>query len=588
MTQQTASAPFTVLHSFVFPEPALAADLSLYAKLSGAARFEAGGLVLGDGAMAQFDTYFNLFNADLWGEATRVQTIGLQLTGDGPVSVILRRAQADGTDEAIAEINLTLTEHPQLLALGEMGPGLLYADIAARGAPARLASAAFVTDDEGADWPEMLVAITTFRREEAVAATARRLEHFLAGYRRGGDINVVVVDNGASAQIEETSHVHRVDNPNLGGAGGFARGLIEAREAGASHCLFMDDDATFHMENLARTHAFLAFAHDPATAIAGAMITNTHTHQIWENGAVFDGICHPLFNRTDLADREALFSMLFAATEPLGENGYGGWWFFAFPLAFTTHLPFPFFVRGDDSGFSLANPFSIRTLNGVVSFQDAFGEKETPLIHYLDLRYHLIHHLTFESLERGPLGTAWVAFQLILRSIAKFHYASARAQLIALDDVLAGPDFFDQNADMRARRAEIGAFSAPESPGPIEAEPVPAVRGNKLVEAFWAITLNGHLLPFHTRFGDDRVLPQSQRGPIWPIFGARSLTFVDAESATGYSVRLERRRGLGLMMRALGRSLTLMARLGKLRAQYRGRYDEITSEDSWRRRLGLG
>ncbi|HHC29976.1 MAG TPA: hypothetical protein ENK80_05390, partial [Rhodobacterales bacterium] len=80
MTQQTASAPFTVLQSFVFPEPALAADLSLYANLTGAAHLEAGGLVLGDGAMARFDTYFNLFDADLWGEATRVQTVGLQLT----------------------------------------------------------------------------------------------------------------------------------------------------------------------------------------------------------------------------------------------------------------------------------------------------------------------------------------------------------------------------------------------------------------------------------------------------------------------------------------------------------------------------
>lgn len=586
MSKRPPPTQGTILQSFVFPEPALAVDQGLYARLSGNARFDADGLAFGDGGRAAFDTYFNAFQADVWGEATRADSLSLEVAGDGPVSILLRRAWKSGEVEEIAQVDLTLSRTPQRIALAELGGGILYTEVLARG-PARLSSAAFTTESDGADWPRLMVAITTFRREDAVAATAQRLDAFLERYPRGDDLTVIVVDNGGTAEIAETAHIRRVENANLGGAGGFARGLIEARDAGASHCLFMDDDATFHMENLARTHAFLAFAHDPATAIAGAMITNTFTHQLWENGAVFDGICHPLFNRTDLTDRAALFAMLFAASDPLPENGYGGWWFFAFPLGFTEHGPFPFFVRGDDSGFSLANPFSIRTLNGVVSFQDAFGEKETPLIHYLDLRYHLIHHLTFESLERGPLGTAWVALQLILRSVSKFHYASAEAQLIALEDVLAGPDFFAANADMQLRRGEIAAISGPELPGPMEATPVPARRGHILRELVWALTLNGHLLPFHSRFGADRVLPQNQRGPIWPIFGARSLTYVDADSGTGYTVRKDTRRGLALTARAFAGSLRLMARLRALRALYRQRYGAVTSEASWRTRLGL-
>jgi galactofuranosylgalactofuranosylrhamnosyl-N-acetylglucosaminyl-diphospho-decaprenol beta-1,5/1,6-galactofuranosyltransferase len=577
----------TRLQALVFPEAELAAHPALYARLSGGARFTPDGLSLDTGAIAGFDTYFNAFDAGEWRAATTVDALGFRLEGEGPVTVRLLLSFPDGREKELAAQEATLAPgKPQRISLGPVGSGIIHAEITARGA-ARIIGGGFTTPDAPPAWPRLTIAITTFRREQAVAATARRLDAFLRAYAHANSIEVLIVDNGGTAEIAPTAHIRRVVNANLGGAGGFARGLIEARACGASHCLFMDDDAMFHMENLARTHAFLAFARDPATALAGAMITNTHPHQVWENGAVFDGICHPLHNRTDLADRAALYAMLFAAADPLPVNGYGGWWYFAFPVDHARHDPFPFFVRGDDSGFSLANPFSIRTLNGVVSFQDAFGEKETPLIHYLDLRYHLVHHLVFESLDRGPLGTAWVALQLILRSVAKFHYASAEAQLIALDDVLSGPDFFLANADMSARRAEIAALSGPETFRPIDAAPVPAQRRGLVRELAWALTLNGHLVPLHAWFGDDRVLPLAQRGPIWPIFGARSLTYVDPENSTGYTMRQSKRRGLALAGRGLARSITLMRRSRALKALYRGRYDDITREATWRKLLGL-
>ena len=78
---------------------------------------------------------------------------------------------------------------------------------------------------------------------------------------------------------------------------------MEATKAGFSHCLFMDDDASFHMENIARTYMFLAFSKDRRNAVAGAMINNTHKWAMWENGAWFDGSCHPLYCGTDLRDR---------------------------------------------------------------------------------------------------------------------------------------------------------------------------------------------------------------------------------------------------------------------------------------------
>ena len=59
----------------------------------------------------------------------------------------------------------------------------------------------------------------------------------------------------------------RIANRNLGGAGGFARGLIAAEDGGFTHCLFMDDDAAFQMENLIRSFAFLRLARNPDAAL---------------------------------------------------------------------------------------------------------------------------------------------------------------------------------------------------------------------------------------------------------------------------------------------------------------------------------
>ncbi len=398
-----------------------------------------------------------------------------------------------------------------------------------------------------------------------------------------------VVDNGASAEVPETAHLRYIANANLGGAGGFARGMMEARAAGASHCLFMDDDASFHMENIRRTYALLSFVKDTTTAIAGAMITNTRKYEMWENGAIFDGICRPRNIHTDLRKPDKLFKLLFRAAKPLPDNGYGGWWYFAFPLEHARYYPFPFFVRGDDSGFSLANRFRIRTLNGIVSFQDSFGEKETPLINYLDARYHLMHHLVFKDLQRGPWRTAMVPLRLIVKSIVRFHYEAAEAQLLAMRDVMEGPDFFLANADMAERRARLGALYVNERWRRFDPQnrPTRLRKPNWLADRLWALTLNGHFLPLFQRFGAKRVLRLSLRGPGWPIWGAREISYVNRATNMGYTVRIDRKRGLSLLAQAVRQARALVRAYPALVAEYRDRYAEVTSEETWRRLLNI-
>lgn len=589
-----------ILQALVHPEPGISTATALYYRMvgEGSPLPEGAGFDLGPEARLTFDTYFNAFDAGEWVAACGLETLAFRLEGEGRVRLSIIRSDPRGgfagrrVDETLAEeVDVILAPgapcQVDLSAHLPEGARVLHAEIVASEEGARITSGQFVTHDTPKAWPRLAISVTTFRREEAVQATARRLAAFLAGFEHGDHVWMQVVDNGKSAEIVSGDHVRVFPNENLGGAGGFARGLIEARAAGATHCLFMDDDASFHVENIRRTYAFLALARDPATALAGAMITNTRKYEMFENGAIFDGVCRPQHQETDLRDREDTYRMLFRATQPLPDNAYGGWWYFAFPIQHARHLPFPFFVRGDDSGFSLANRFHIRTLNGVVSFQDSFGEKENPLIHYLDARYHLLHHIVFPDLDRGALRNAFVPLRLVLRSIARFHYEAAEAQLMAMRDVMQGPDFFLENADMARRREDLKALTKTETWRDLDVRPTRIRRHNKVIDKLWALTLNGLFLPFFGRWGARRVVRLSMRGPLWPMLGAREVTFVGRATGKGYTVAFDRRRGFALLREALREARRLQRSHASLVAAYRGRYDEITSEATWKRLLGL-
>jgi GT2 family glycosyltransferase len=64
-----------------------------------------------------------------------------------------------------------------------------------------------------------------------------------------------VVDNANNVDFDEPpcDDLNVVPNRNLGGAGGFARGLMWLRQqCWATHVLFMDDDISLETEALAQ------------------------------------------------------------------------------------------------------------------------------------------------------------------------------------------------------------------------------------------------------------------------------------------------------------------------------------------------
>lgn len=586
----------TVLQPMVWPNPAYSSERDMYVRLNGPASQSqrTGEILFQPGVHIQFDTYFNLFNIGKWATHCDLENIGVQLKGRGRVDLTVYIAYANRTWGRLIQEIVTLdpdtVQRLDIPLAGQMlERGLMFFEFLSID-EGSLTHAAWDTLQTPRRIPELALAVTTFRREKAVNETVDRFEKFVEQSRFGDHIHMLVVDNGKSAGIQASANVTPIDNENLGGAGGFTRGLIEARDRGFTYCLFMDDDASTPMDAFERTWAFLAYATDTKTAVAGSMISTQHAWAIWENGALFDAGCKPLHGGTDLREPRQVFEMEYASTFHTPDNFYGGWWFFAFPLEHVKQLPFPFFVRGDDVSFSLVHDFNICTLPGVVSFQESFTEKDSPLTWYLDLRSHLAHHLSLPSMDIGARGVAKMALWFWGRTFVTNHYETMAAVNIAMKDVISGPQFFADNADMATRRGELGKLRQVEQWVPCLSPPPERHNWNghkKLTRTFLKLSLSGLLIPFWGRLGNKITLPADARWSIRDHWGAAEMTYFDAGARKAYTVRHNKRRAVTESIRALRLVWQLYSRHDSLKEEWTTAYPELTKQEFWNKALKL-
>ena len=310
---------------------------------------------------------------------------------------------------------------------------------------------------------------------------------------------------------------------------------------------------------------------------------------IWENGAVFDSLCRALFQGTDLRLRKETFAMEFDTTGPAPDKLYGGWWYFAFALDRVEHMPFPFFVRGDDVSFSLVHDFNIVRLNGVVSFQDSFTDKESPQTVYLDLRSHMAHHLSLPQMRIGRLRTLKIAAWFFMRHLVRMQYETLAALNQSFEDVLQGPAFFDANADMALRRGEIKALMDEENWTPAHRRPdkLRINAQNGLVRMFMKVTLNGGLLPFFSLYGNKVTLEAKERGSLRWVWGAAEVTYLSANKHLSYTVRHSKVKMARQCWRFAKTALRFLVGYDRLVRDWHQGYDRLTTETYWRQKLRI-
>jgi GT2 family glycosyltransferase len=580
------------LQHIVFPEQTICTEQDLYFHLHGlaAVRGSDNSIHMRTGDMVQFDTYFNALSIGKWHAHCKIEGLWLNLRGKGRFELLVWHAIPDRSWEKICSEVIELTpDNPYPADLSHYAAnastGIIFFELRAltRGV---FAGGEFQTGTVLETRPKLAISITTFKREEAVLNTVKRLQSFLQSFEYADNVHIFMVDNGQSVDAPKADNLTYIANDNLGGAGGFARGLKEAGHRGYSHVLFTDDDASFPMESLHRTYVFLSLAKDSRVTIAGAMINNTTKWAMWENGAIFDRKCMPLSSGKDLRTRNGVMELELESAKLDHPKLYGGWWYFAFPVQHAKYHPYPFFVRGDDVSFSIANDFKIVLLNGVLSFQDDFTEKESPMTWYLDLRSHMAHHLSLERMEVGAHQVSKIAIWFLLRNFVRFQYETMETILLGWEDVMRGPQFFLDNKDMAERRARIKGMVKEEVFQPIDVQELEEKvtfdpHSTRFRRRLYRFGLNGHLIPFYKFWANRIVVLPQDRGNLHICWGVCKITYLNADRSKGYTTRLDRWRGLRLMARAMWYYFKFRTMYPELRKQYRDSYPEIASKAYW-------
>lgn len=580
----------TLLQSLTLPTLGQPAGPELYFRLQGPAvhLYREAALRLDCGGVADLTTYFNACSVGKWRRHTNVRRIEVELRFRGALKIDWQAHSARGEPVVVQEdiLECEAEERTVVLALPDLDSleaDLLAPRVTGLRADSRLLDLRYVAREPALRDVRLGMVITHFNRQKAAGAAVDRLAtQLLDDPRYRQSARLLVVDNSCNLPVAPHEGVAVLPNRNLGGSGGFARGLLAFDTGGwATHCLFMDDDASCEVESIRRTVALLAHAVDERAAVAGAMLLENQPHRQHESGARFDGAWRP--NRKGLDMRKV--SHLVRNEEPAHAD-YGAWWFFAFPIAAVRHYPFPFFVRGDDICFGLQNRFEILTLNGIASWQDEFGDKNSPTTSYLDARYHLLHALIRDGRQRP--GDALKPLRDMVESRCRLHlYESVEACLEGLADVMQGPSFWPRHIDMKDKRARLQALTCVERPAPVDLQAwsklalQPKTNARLLTRLVRWLTVDGLLFPAALMRSRPLVHSRERVPDADEVFRYRHILHYSPRSGQGFVASFSFSRRLALAMRYLQLSVRFRLRHAALRRDYLQALPQLTSREFW-------
>ncbi|GHD33690.1 glycosyltransferase [Parahalioglobus pacificus] len=578
-----------------------------FTRVSGSARTSGRELSLGAGASVSTLTYYNAFSISKWRRHTDLSDLSLRLLGEGKIMVDvltatvplpetplldLERAFAiPATEETLlTSITLDLKGTEQIaceLDVRELSGEMLFFRITA-GSEVTLTDLVLVTDTEPMREPKLGIVITHFNRQEALAKATERLETaFAQSEQLATSAKVFVVDNSDNCGLDNSAHRTIIPNENYGGAGGFSRGLLELVENDSyTHALFMDDDASCHPESIARTLSFLSYTKSPKLAVAGTLLQEEDHSTVYESGAYFDGICHRIHKNLNIINST---QVILNEREGFKPN-YGGWWFFAFDIREISHFPFPFFVRGDDVAFSITNHLQVVCLNGVAAFGETFESKHSAMTAYLDTRAHIVQQLAVLGHSRYAVLRGCLRFFVI--SLFSYRYGSAAAVCLALEDLLAGPDFFANNLSMSARLPVLKELSRGDYSVKLEESPrnmaIYTFETDRLPRKLLRLaTMNGFLLPDFLLRKNPVFQKPGFKARFSQVFGHQSIYYSDSTASSGELAVIDRKRMLGLAFRFGKIFAAILWNFVTLTKIYKEEFGALASKKFWASVYGL-
>ncbi|MBQ8108792.1 MAG: glycosyltransferase [Clostridia bacterium] len=590
-----------VLQELLFPAPDLCGAPEMYFRSDGAvpardtARLE-------KGASISADTFFNAFSVGKWRGYTRLDNLSLRLEVEGAARVALTHIHAaqDGAARSVLAERALNVPGGGTVELAFPGPlpedGLLAFALTAEGEGAVLRGGSYCTKVNEAELNDVDIAIDicTYRREAYVEGNLALLnETFLnnpdSELRK--HLEIYVSDNGQTLEAArlESDRVHIFKNRNTGGAGGFARGMLEIMDSPRrfSHVLLMDDDVLISADALLRTYRLLRLlrAEFAGKTIAGSLMRLDARHVQYESGAVWDGL-EPRPRKENL-DLRTLKNVL--ENEREERLDFNGWWYSCVPMAKIRpdNLPLPVFVHRDDVEFGLRTGSDILTLNGICVWHESFDNRYSSSMVYYETRNDLILNALHRPRFSGMDAVKLMARKLIV-NVIRYRYHDCERVLKGVDDFCAGADFL-MGADAEALNRQIMGNAYRFEP--VEKLEIPfderqyldsLEKGKTRKVMLRVLFLNGLFLPAQ---GTNVV----NAATCWPrtCYRKKALLNYDRTTDRGFVTRRSFAKSISMVLRMIGRALRLLRCYPAAAESYHVARGQMTSREFWTGYLNL-
>jgi galactofuranosylgalactofuranosylrhamnosyl-N-acetylglucosaminyl-diphospho-decaprenol beta-1,5/1,6-galactofuranosyltransferase len=566
-----------------------------------------------------FAAYFNAFPASYWRRWSALRTVCLRLDVEGAGRVDIYRSKADGTPihthgelidvatgRRVLDIELDLTPF-------EDG-GWYWFDISTEDSELIVHSGGWHAPVEAPGRAAVTIGMPTFNRPTDCVATLRAIgEDELV---RAIVTAVVIPDQGANkvrdqdgfaaAQAVLGSRLRIIDQPNIGGSGGYARVMYEALEnSDCEQILYMDDDIVLEPDSILRAVAFSRFARRPML-VGGQMLQAQARSRLHAWGEIVDRQ-RMRWNKAPGTEYDHDF-----AQHPLRQTAwmhrrtdvdYNAWWMCLIPrtVAEDIGLPLPLFIKWDDVEYGLragAAGYPTATVPGVAIWHMSFADKDdaTDWQAYFHLRNRLVGAALHGGADR-PTAMLADSLKHALKHALAMEYSTLALQEMAIRDFMAGPRaLFDK---LPTALGEVRARCADFTDGQVvDSQDLPLPAGGQLeVQRMLKpptnpVTIGTTLLRrlvHQLRPVDDQAqhrpqLSLARADARW--FVLSGLDGVTVSTADGRGVTY-RKRDPRMFRSMLARSVELHRELARefprLRERYRAAAPELTSRAGWKR-----
>jgi galactofuranosylgalactofuranosylrhamnosyl-N-acetylglucosaminyl-diphospho-decaprenol beta-1,5/1,6-galactofuranosyltransferase len=571
----------------------------LYVRTQGDVSFANETALLVKGAELSFDTSFGVFAAGRWQRLTSVDCLSVTVHASGSgrielvgVSSVIRGLSLQEKIVASAGISSSGKTTLEVPDFAKSSIGTYFVRVSAEQSDVVVSGGQWTTTTIAPREVRLSLSITTFNRQDYVKPTVAKVLQLVENVDSlRNRMRILVVDNARNIEFDTAPNapITVVQNPNLGGAGGFARGIIHLRDEGwSTHVLLMDDDITLEPEALVRTFALFTFACDANLCIHGAMLSEEQAWMQFEAGSKYRW--RSLYPLRAIGREDDLRARKLALRDAREKKfAYTAWWYTAFPISITRDNPLPVFVRGDDVAFGLMHTgkHSV-TLNGVIVWHADFGLKNNPSSLFYEKRnFAIVDTLVFANHHWWHLARRFIA--LSFRNLFSMRYASVEYMIRGVRAYLAGPEAL-MATDHSALHDELRKVTE-EKPGPLPAELAavaitkPRPKAIRLIGFALAIPLvGGYILPKIMRRDVLKTAPIDSRA-VGLATRYNRILYRHDRLPEGFLVQRDSRRFFSLLREVCVVTKDIALNYRRLKREYKAAYPTLVSDASWHARF---